>query len=214
MSSVNPYAAPEATCVYRTNVNVPPHAASGAPVGPLLNRLRLAFGAGHVVTGMIALGGMLAGAIAHDMNVVLGSSLGLLASLALFFAWVVVDVIWVYRFWSWIPPRHRYTSLWRRYISPGAACAFMFVPFFNLYWMLVLYLGFDDIMERLRVEVPCSKPPVKMLALMTFIVFIVFWPAAPIVSYLLCRRLEEMAVEMHARTAAVAVGAPPQGGIA
>lgn len=40
-----------------------------------------------------------------------------------------------------------------------------------------------------------------------FVVFLVCWPAAPIVSYLLARRLEEMANEMHQKLAAPLVGA-------
>lgn len=207
MSTVNPYAAPETSFVYRTNVNVPPGAASRAPVGPLLNRLRLAFGTAHVVIGIVAFGGMLFGAIVQNMTLLRNSSFGIWVSLAFLFAWVLVDVFWTYRFWSWIPPEHRYTSLWRRYISPGAACGFLFLPLFSFYWMLVLYLGYDEIMERLRMEVPHSKPPAKTLAILTFVVFIVFWPAAPIVSYLLARRLEEMADEIHLRRTATLAGA-------
>jgi hypothetical protein len=197
MSTGNPYAAPQTPLVYRTNVNVPPGAASRAPLGPLLNRLRLGFGSAHVVLGSAAFGGAVAGLVSHDMELLRASALGMWASAGFFFAWVLVDVLWLYRFWSWIPPEHRYTSMWRSYISPAAACGFCFVPIFSIYWMLVLYLGYDDIMERLRVEVPCSKPPVKVLAIITIVVFFMFWPAAPIVSYLLCRRLEEMADEMH-----------------
>ena len=81
------------------------------------------------------------------------------------------------------------------------------VPLFGVFWMLALYLGYDEIMERLRVEASCSKPPVKTLAIITVVVFLVFWPAAPIVSYLLARRLEEMAREIHLRRTATTAGA-------
>ena len=125
MPTAHPYAAPGSSFVYRTNVNVPPGATSRAPVGPLLNRLRLVFGTAHVVIGIVAFGGMVAGAIGGNMELLWNSSLGIWASLALFFAWALVDVLWVYRFWNWIPPQHRYTSLWRSYISPRVACGFL-----------------------------------------------------------------------------------------
>lgn len=205
MSTGNPYAAPAASSVYRVDVNVPPGASARAPVGPLLNRLRLVFGTAHVIVGAVAVGGMVAGAVARNMELLRNSSFGVWASLAFFFAWALVDILWVHRFWSWIPPEHRYTSMWPRYISPGTVCGLLFVPLFSFYWMIVLYLGYDEILDRLQVEVPCSRPPAKTLAILTILSFLVFWPAAPLVSYLLARRLEETANEIHwRRTATVA----------
>ena len=117
----------------------------------------------------------------------------------LLFAYGIVNMIWLYQFWSWIPPEQRHTSMWKKYISPGAAIGFMFIPYFNIYWMFVVYLGIADIMERLRVQYPSSKGPVKTLAILTLVIPMVFFPAGPFLQFFFAKHVEEMAKEMHAR---------------
>jgi hypothetical protein len=89
--------------------------------------------------------------------------------------------------------------MWKKYISPGTAIGFMFIPYFNIYWMFVIYLGIADIMERMRVQFPCSKGPAKTLAILALVIPLVFFPAAPFLQYMFARHVEEMAREMSAR---------------
>ena len=89
--------------------------------------------------------------------------------------------------------------MWKKYISPGTAIGFMFIPYFNIYWMFVVHLGIADILERMRVQYPTSKPNPKTLAIMTVVIPLVFFPAGPILQYMFAKHVEEMAREMQAR---------------
>lgn len=196
----NPYA-PPGPQMYRQNVFVPHGATAGPLVGPTLRKVKLAAGIGQIVTllagvGLLVTGGALGGD--GDVFLVAGfAALGLWYMLL--FAYSIANVIWLYKFWSWIPPEQRHTSMWKKYISPGVALGFMFIPYFNIYWMFVVYLGIADIMERMRVQYPCSKGPAKTLAIVTLVVPLVFFPAAPFLQYMFAKHVEEMANEMQAR---------------
>lgn len=196
----NPYA-PPGPAMYRQNVFVPQGATAAPLVGPTLRKLKLAAGVGQLVT-MFAGIGFLVAAIMNEGD---GETFGL-GAMAMFGLWYllvmaysIVNVIWLYKFWSWIPPAQRYTSMWKKYISPGTAAGFMFIPYFNIYWMFVVNLGIADILERMRVEYPCSKGPAKTLALLAIVLPLVFFPAAPFLQYLFAKHVEEMAAEMAAR---------------
>ncbi len=89
--------------------------------------------------------------------------------------------------------------MWKKYISPGAAVGFMFVPYFNIYWMFVTYLGMADIFERMAVQYPTSQPSPRTMALVALIVPFVFFPAAPIVQYMFAKHVETIAREMQAK---------------
>jgi hypothetical protein len=194
----NPYPAPPG--MYRQNV-APYGATSGPLVGPTLRKVKLALGITHLATLMIGMTLFILGAILGEE----GSPLMLTGSVVLIFfnfaliGYMIANMMWLHQFWSWIPPEQRHTSMWRKYISPGTAVGFMFIPYFNIYWMFVIYLGIADIMERLRVQYPCSKGPAKNIALIALIVPMVFFPAAPFVQYFFAKHVEEMAREMHAR---------------
>jgi len=188
---------------YRQNVFVPHGAVAGPLVGPTLRKLKLALGIGQLV--------LLLGAIAtFVMGGVLGEDGGpffAIGGLSLtvwylaLFGYAIANMIWIYQFWSWIPPEQRYTNMWKKYISPGTAVGFLFIPYFNIYWMFVVYLGLAEIMERLRVQYPTTKEPLKTLAIVTTVVPLVFFPAAPFLQFIFSKRIEEMAAEMHARRA-------------
>ncbi|MBX3204410.1 MAG: hypothetical protein KF764_05045 [Labilithrix sp.] len=199
----NPYAAPAAgPAMYRQNVFVPPGANAGPLVGPALRKLKLAAGIAQLTTllgGTIALivAGVMGG---EDGGVFIVAGMGLLGLwYMLLFAYSIVNVVWLYKFWSWIPPEQRHTSMWKKYISPGTVVGFMFIPYFNIYWMFVVYLGIADIMERLRVQYPCSKGPAKTLALLTLLIPLGFFPAGPFLQFMFAKHVEAMAEEMHAR---------------
>ena len=201
----NPYA-PPGPQMYRQNVFVPPGAGAGAPVGPTLRKVKLATGIAQLVTmfagiGLLIAGGMMGG----DGDAFVVAGLALFGLWYMFvFAYSIANVVWLYKFWSWIPPEQRHTSMWKKYISPGVAIGFMFIPYFNIYWMFVVYLGIADIMERMRVQYPCSKGPAKTLAILALVIPLVFFPAGPFLQYLFAKHVEEMAIEMHARMAGAA----------
>lgn len=203
----NPYAqaydpyAPGGPGMYRQNVFVPYGASAGPLVGPTLRKVKLAIGVAQILAMFAGIVLLIAGAAMGDETggVVTLTGAGLLAAwYLLLFGYAITNMIWLYQFWSWIPPEQRHTNMWKKYISPGTAIGFMFIPYFNIYWMFVVYLGIADIMERLRVQSPCSKGPAKTLALLTIVVPLIFFPAAPLLQYLFAKHVEEMAREMSA----------------
>ena len=66
--------------------------------------------------------------------------IGLIASLAL----SVLTLIYVYRAWKYIQDLPGVTS------TPGKAIGFMFIPFFNLYWLFIAYWGWSKDYNRRR----------------------------------------------------------------
>ncbi|MBX3260396.1 MAG: hypothetical protein KIS78_03545 [Labilithrix sp.] len=203
----NPYAAPAtAPAMYRQNVFVPPGANAGPLVGPTLRKVKLAAGIAQIVALFGGLVAFVAGAaMGEDGSALAVAGMGLFGLwYMLLFVYGIVNAVWLYKFWSWIPPEQRHTSMWKKYISPGTAVGFMFIPYFNLYWMFVVYLGIADVMERLRVQYPSSKGSAKTLAILTLVIPFVFFPAGPFLQFFFAKHVEEMASEMHARMAGAA----------
>jgi len=197
----NPYAAPGPQ-MYRQNVFVPYGVSAGPLVGPTLRKVKLGLGIGQIVTLLIGIGLMIAGGVRGDdtggVLAVVGGGFFMIWYLLLF-GYMIVNMIWLHQFWSWIPPEQRHTNMWKKYISPGTAIGFMFIPYFNIYWMFVMYLGIADILERMRVQYPSSKGPAKTLAIMSIVVPMVFFPAGPFLQYMFAKHVEDMAREMQAR---------------
>jgi hypothetical protein len=186
---------------YRQNVFVPYGAAAGPLVGPTLRKVKLALGIVQLLLMFAGIGLMITGGVlGEDGGPLLAIGGGALVLWYLFlFGYAVVNMVWLHQFWSWIPPEQRYTNMWKKYISPGTAVGFMFIPYFNIYWMFVVYLGLAEIMERLRVQYPSSKEPLKTMAILTIVIPLVFFPAAPFLQFFFSKRIEEMAAEMNAR---------------
>ena len=206
----NPYAAPMAPAMYRQNVFVPHGAVAGPLVGPTLRKVKLALGIAQVVSMIFGLTLLIAGAaMQDDTGQVIALVGGILLGLwyLLLFGYAITNMIWLYQFWSWIPPEQRHTPMWKKYISPGTAIGFMFIPYFNIYWMFVVNLGIAEIWERMRFQYPSRLGPAKNLALMALIVPIVFFPAAPFLQYMFARHVETMAGEMHAQMQGAAANA-------
>lgn len=211
MQPQHPYAAyaPAPQQLYRQNFFVPPGASTAPLLGSGLRKAKLAIGIAQVVCALAFLGLLATGlAIGPEGDAgtvflaVSGGFMGLWYLLML--AYGVIGMVWTYKFWSWIPPEQRHTSMWKKYISPGQALGFMFIPYFNLYWMFVIYLGIADVLERMRVAYPTDKGPAKNLALLRLIVPFVFFPAGPFLDYFFDKHVEGMAADMQARMLAPA----------
>ena len=167
----NPYAAPNP--YYRQNVFVPPGASAGPLPSPALRKVKLAAGITQVATIVLSIGlFVVAGALGNEDGSV-AAIIGMLFMTLWYFvliAYGIISMVWLYKIWCWFPPEQRHTNLWKKYISPGTAIGFMFIPYFNIYWIFVLYLGMADILERMMVQYPTTKPSPRNLALTTLIV--------------------------------------------
>jgi hypothetical protein len=220
----NPYASPApphgavhgAQPLYRQNVYVPQGAHSAPLPSPGLRKAKLVLGILQMVSMFVGIGLFIVGAVIgpDDGGVFMGLGGGFFALwYMLLMAYGIVGMVWTYKFWSWIPPEQRHTNLWKKYISPGTALGFMFIPYFNIYWMFVLYLGIADILERMRVQYPTDKGPAKNLALMRLIVPMLFFPAAPFLDFYFDRHVEGMASDMQ-RQIDAQLGLGQSGGMA
>ncbi len=205
----NPYAAPNPYAQqiqYRANANffVPAGAVAGSLPAPWLKTGKLISGTSGFVLMMVGFAMVIAGAIAADGHhgdpgvLPIIGSLALTLGYILFFAYMVLNWIWTYQLWSWIPPEERWGGMWKKYISPGTALGFMFIPYFNIYWQFVIYLGIGDIMDRMAVRYPSQEPSVKGFAMIPPILRLVFFPALPIVDYMFAKKVERKATEMMA----------------
>lgn len=205
----NPYAAPNPynqQVEYRANANffVPPGAMAGSLPTPWLKTGKLVCGITSLVfilIGFVMFIGAAATADPHGNDPGVLPILGMLVIMLgyfLFFGYAVLNWIWTYQIWSWIPPEERWGGMWKKYISPGTALGFMFIPYFNIYWQFVIYLGIGDIMDRMAVRYPSQEPSVKGFAMVPPILRLVFFPALPIVDYMFAKKVERKATEMMA----------------
>lgn len=199
MQPYSPYYAPPAPPPgYRHNVFVPPGATASAVPSPSLRNAALALGVVQGVALLGAVGLMIAAIQESDGELGIASGVGWGVWWLALIAHSIVNLVWTYRFWSWVPPEHRHTSLWKKYISPGQAVGFLLIPYFNLYWMFVMMLGMCEVFDRLAVAYPIGKRPPKDLAIASIVVQFVFFPAAPFLQWMVDKELEAMA---HATTA-------------
>jgi len=63
------------------------------------------------------------------------------------FVYFVAAFVWLYSSWAFLPPDCRFTSSGRP-VSPGGAIGFLFVPFYNWYWIFVANVGFCEALDR------------------------------------------------------------------
>lgn len=190
--------------MYRQNVFIPPgQVRTGDVPSPWIRNVKLAGG----IVGIVAMFGFIGGIIVTAMNdgqpdaqpaAITALSLMGLCYLMLLGSGIL-NLIWIYQFWSWIPPEQRHTNMWKKYISPGQALGFMFIPYFNIYWMFVIFLGIHDVLDRMRVAYPTQEIPSKTKALVALIVPLLFFPAAPIVHFFFEKHAERIAREMQSR---------------
>ena len=184
--------------MYRENAFVPYGATAGPLPNPVFKKIKLALGIGQIVALLGSVGLMIGGAVIGEdgapLALVGGAGLGLWYLLLI--AHFVLTMMWFHAFWSWVPPEQRWTSMWKKYISPGTFIGFMFIPYFNIYWLFVTYLGLADVMERMRVQYPTNKPPAKTLAIVAIVGGMLFFPVAPFLQYFFQKHLEDMARDM------------------
>ena len=184
---------------YRQNVFVPDGASAGPLPDPRIRKWRLALGITRFVFAMVSTGIVIASAVRHDVTIAYAFFAVIAPAYVAAIAETLLGLIWLYRMWAWIPPAERHTKLWRRYISPSAAVGMMFIPYFSIFWMFVVYLGMVDVFERLESSFPTKQESPRRLAMVALIGSMVFFPAAPILHYLLDTRVESLAAAMQSR---------------
>lgn len=73
---------------------------------------------------------------------------GIRAVIVLFVVKLVLALVWLHRAWSFFPVEHRLLESGKP-VTPGTTVAYLFVPFYNLYWMFVVTRGLCAVFERL-----------------------------------------------------------------
>ena len=142
---MQPYAPPQAAYGFAPQPVAPaPAVTSGAPslrwyiVGSL---------AGAVVFYLLGIGLAAAGAASDTEELSVAAGLVIIPAYLLGLAMAVLMVVWEYQSWAMLPPEGRFTAAGKP-ISPGQAIGFLFIPFFNLYWMFVARLGLCEALDR------------------------------------------------------------------
>jgi hypothetical protein len=107
---------------------------------------------GHAGYWLFALGGILLTAVLTDGKepqsnaATMASTLPLVGVLFLLLA-LVAAAVWLYMAWASVPSSMRYTDR-GRWITPGKAVGYLFIPFYNLYWMFVANQGLCEAVDR------------------------------------------------------------------
>ena len=198
------YAPPAQPHVYRRNVLTPAAATSTPLLGPGLRNAKLVLGIVQTIAMIVGIALLGVGAVVQAQTkdgaglLIVGGGLLAFWNVTLV-AYMIVSMVWAYRFWSWIPPEQRHMSLWKQYVSPMQATFFMLIPFFGIYWVVALNLGTAEILDRMRVAYPTNRPSAKTIALVNCIVPYVFYPAMPFVDYFFDRHVEGLAADMQAQ---------------
>ncbi len=60
---------------------------------------------------------------------------------------LVAAMVWLYKAWTSVPEQMRYTDA-GKWITPGQAIGYNFIPFYNLYWMFISNLGLCEAINR------------------------------------------------------------------
>jgi hypothetical protein len=137
----NPYAPPQA---YASVIGP-----GGALPGGRMKVLYLVGWAGVFV--FAGLGGVLSGVVSgagggDDASAIVAIVAFSLAGLSAIGA-MVGHFIWLYQAWSTVPPEMRYTN-GGTWVSPGKAVGYLFIPFFNLYWLFIANVGLCSAINR------------------------------------------------------------------
>jgi hypothetical protein len=174
-------------------------------------------------------GGAAAGGDEAGMGVlvgILGMYAGMFLSMFMLIGAAIAQAVWIYRIWNWLPmDQRRGAAGWTGYISPGAACGFNFIPYFNIYWLFVLNLGLADAMTRTAGSVNVASPINRDSALWAAVLRMVFWPVGIFLQHSLMKNTDNLAeaIDMARQNGAGynpaaypnnldATGMPPVGG--
>jgi hypothetical protein len=88
---------------------------------------------------------------------------------------MIVHLVFIYKFWKSIqdgPAR----------MTPGKAIGFLFIPFFNIYWLFQVYPGFATDYNRYIQEKGISAKPLSHGLLVTMAIFILI--SIPLVNWI------------------------------
>jgi hypothetical protein len=139
--AANPYQAPTAQSDARVGALDPPGAA-----------LKWLYLGGHAGYWLLTVLGILLAVVlpegTHELidGATLAATLPL-AGVLFLLAGLIGAVVWLYKAWESVPESMRYTSR-GRWITPGRAAGYLFVPFYNLYWMFVVAQGLCEALDR------------------------------------------------------------------
>lgn len=201
----NPYAAPGAP-QYGGGFRPPAGAVAYQAHGGALKWIYLACLLGGYA--VMALGGLFASTSRHNEDV--GAAIAVLGFFVAFFARLVVGLIWIYSAWSAIPADYRITSTGKR-VSPGEAVGFLFIPFFNLYWMFVASGGLCDALDYLLRSAGSTRTAPKGLSLGACICQFVPYVnllVAPFLWFFFMLSVDSTARDLQAAAASGGAGAP------
>jgi hypothetical protein len=139
--AANPYQAPGALQAISGGLGPPP--GSG---------MKWLYIAGHAGYWLFAVGGVVLTAVlaepggrATDTQA-MASMIPLLGVVFILVA-LVAAMVWLYKAWASVPDQMRYTDA-GRWITPGQAVGYNFIPFYNLYWVFVSNLGLCEAINR------------------------------------------------------------------
>jgi predicted permease len=106
----------------------------------------------------------------------------------------IAQVLWVYRIWNWLPHEQRCGAAgWKGHISPGAACGFFFIPYFNYYWPFVINMGLADAMNRTAGTVNMAGNISRDSALWASVLRLVFYPVGIFLQHSLMKNTDNLA---------------------
>jgi hypothetical protein len=196
----NPYAAPVAP--------VPMTAWSGNLAAPGGN-MKWLFIAGYAGYWIVNIGTTVVAAVIQSNSS--GSDTAAFASMLPLLSLVpimlvpIAGLVWLYKSWACIPPEMRYTD-GGKWVTPGAAVGFLFVPFYNLYWVFVANMGLCEAINRSLITRGGAPRAPKGLAIACCIVNIVPYCnllAGPIMWLVFMFMLDGPKKELVNRTGAV-----------
>jgi NADH:ubiquinone oxidoreductase subunit 6 (subunit J) len=79
-----------------------------------------------------------------------------LMAVVFFILAVVAAMVWLHSAWSSVPEQMRYMDS-GKWITPGQAVGYCFIPFYNLYWFFMASIGLCEAINRTMVAQ--GKPP-------------------------------------------------------
>ena len=124
----------------------------GATLDPPGGAMKWLYIAGYASYWLFAIGGVAltvamtsAGGAPGD-GATVASMLPILGFLFVVVAFVAA-MVWLHKAWSSVPDQMRYTDA-GRWITPGQAVGYNFIPFYHLYWVFVSNLGLCEAINR------------------------------------------------------------------
>ena len=137
---MNPYQAPGGMQV------------TGALLAPPGGAMKWLYIAGHAGYWLFAVGGVVLTAVlaepggrASDASA--SAAMVPLMGVVFLIVALVAAMVWLHKAWSSVPDQMRYTDA-GRWITPGQAVGYNFIPFYNLYWVFVANLGLCEAINR------------------------------------------------------------------